>query len=383
MLRLAAVAAAMALGWATLELRQMIERNEESVLAAASFDSPQGGSLRTNVTVHPARGPVHPERAPASFDSPQGGSLRTSASRRADCDCPRVDTAGGVARTARSVEAALVKHGLMERGKAWLGQLSGVGGGRDTLLFVPDGTDLARPVELVVYMEGHGSFADAAMEHRHASSIARLLRRGDNVVYVAPDAPSSAHGAPTAKTPYWQEGCAARPCAGGHAAPGDFLVFLSQVKAKLAEMACSDAGAAVSVRLHLVGFSNGGKGVWNAVRQLEGSDEIVSEVVFADGNYGGAWLEDTWKALEARGATLTILVMDGSFAGGGRGDGNRRRAAAFWRWAAPDAAAPSAGREVSAPRLRLVPLRASHHGVGDAAVDYLAAPDDRDVLAGS
>jgi hypothetical protein len=35
MLRLAAVAAAMALGWATLELRSMIERNDASVLAMA------------------------------------------------------------------------------------------------------------------------------------------------------------------------------------------------------------------------------------------------------------------------------------------------------------------------------------------------------------
>ncbi len=371
MLRLAAVAAAMALGWATLELRSMIDRNEESVHAMASFDSPLRGSLRMDARSHAPLVQGHGPRARAL----------ASASRTADCDCPRADTAGGVARTARAVEAALVKHGLMEHGKAWLGPLSGVGGGRDTLLFVPDGTDLTRPVELVVYMEGHGSFADAAMDHRHASSIARLLRRGDNVVYVAPDAPSSAHGQRTARTPYWREGCAARPCAGGHAAPGDFLVFLAQVKAKLAEMMCSDTE--VSVRLHLVGFSNGGKGVWNAMQQLEGTDEIVREVVFADGNYGDAWLADTWRALEAHGAALTILVMDGSFTGDDRGAGNRRRAAAFWRGAAPDAAAPAAGREVSAPRLRLVPLRASHHGVGDAAVDYLAAPAERDVLAGS
>ena len=50
---------------------------------------------------------------------------------------------------------------------------------------MPDRLDGTRTVELVVYMEGHGSFADDAMDHRHASSIARLVARGGNVAYVA------------------------------------------------------------------------------------------------------------------------------------------------------------------------------------------------------
>jgi hypothetical protein len=348
MLRLAAVAAAMALGWATLELRSMIERNDASVLAMAE-----------------ARGRTRaqPQAQPQPQPQPQA-----EAEAEADCDHERVDVKHGVARTARAVEAALVKHGLMERGRAWLGRLSAVGGGRDTLVFVPDGLDARRPIELVVYMEGHGSFADAAMDHRHAGSIARLLGRGGNVVYVAPDAPSSTHGARTAKTSYWQAGCAERRCAGGHAAPGDFLVFLEQVKAKIAEMTCVES--ALALRLHLVGFSNGGKGVWNAMTQLEGSDVVVSEVVFADGNYGSAWVDDTWKELERRGARLTLLVIDGSFTGTDRAGGNRRRAAAFLRTVTPEA------------RVRLVRLRASHHGVGDAAVDHLGGAAG-DGLAGS
>jgi hypothetical protein len=256
-------------------------------------------------------------------------------------------------------------------------------------VFVPDGVDVAAPIELVVYMEGYGSFADDAMEHRHASSIDRLVDRVENVVYVAPDAPSSAHGNRTAKTPYWQAGCADRRCAGRHAAPGDFVVFLEQALVKVADLACADA-ATLDVRLHLVGFSNGGKGVWGAVKQLEAADfrvagrEVrVAEVVFADANYGNAWLDDTWALLEARGTSLTILVMDGAFTGSGAGGANRRRAAAFWRREAPDAPTPAAGRAVNAPRMRLVPLRASHHGVGDAAVDFLGDGADRDVLAGS
>jgi hypothetical protein len=353
MLRLAAVAAAMALCWATLELRSMIERNEESVLAMAQAQP------------HPQ--PPPPPQPPAA--APQPPRPR-----------PRVDVDEGLPRTARAVEAALLEHGLMERGRAWLGRLSAVGGGRDTLVFVPDGIDLAAPIQLVVYMEGHGSFADAAMEHRHASSIARLVARSTNVVYVAPDAPSSAHGNRTAKTPYWVAGCGERRCAGGRAAPGDFVVFLEQALAKIGDLADADADA-LDVRLHLVGFSNGGKGVWGAVKQLEAADfrvggrEIgVAGVVFADGNYGSAWLDDTWRALEARGAEMTVLVTEGSFTGTDRAGGNRRRAAAFLRAAGPS------------ERLRLVPLRASHHGVGDAAVDFVGGGGpggNGDVLAGS
>ena len=123
--------------------------------------------------------------------------------------------------------------------------------------------------------------------------------------------------------------------------------------------------SALDVRLHLVGFSNGGKGVWGAVKQLEHTDAVVSEVVFADANYGASWLDDTWAVLEPRGATMTILVgMD-------RGSGNRRRAASFVR------------ARGESPRIRMVPVRAGHHAIGDAAVDFLGGAGTIDVLAGS
>ncbi|HUQ03826.1 MAG TPA: hypothetical protein VM261_15120 [Kofleriaceae bacterium] len=365
MLRLAAVAAAMALGWATLELRSMIERNEESVLAMAEAQ-PRPPSQPTSQP-HP-----YPPRP-----SPVGPEPDAQRPAEVACEPERVDVDDGVPRTARAVEAALREHGLLERGRAWLGRLSAVGGGRDTLVFVPDGIDLDAPIQLVVYMEGHGSFADAAMEHRHASAIERLVARSTNVVYVAPDAPSSAHGNRTAKTPYWVAGCGERRCRGGHAAPGDFVVFLEQALAKIGDLTCADA-AALDVHLHLVGFSNGGKGVWGAVTQLEAAEFRVggraialADVVFADANYGSAWLDDTWRVLAARDASLTILVIDGSFTGTERAGGNRRRAAAFLRAAGPS------------ERIRLVPLRASHHGVGDAAVDHLGIRANGDVLAGS
>src|SRR5688572_15354065 len=103
------------------------------------------------------------------------GSVRPAVAATFDVD-------GGVARTARAVRRAVAKHEL--DGHVWLGKLRGVGGGRDTLFYVPASIDAEKPIDVVVYMEGIGSFADAAMGHRHVASIARL--RG-NTIYVAPD----------------------------------------------------------------------------------------------------------------------------------------------------------------------------------------------------
>jgi len=273
-----------------------------------------------------------------------------------------LDVDEGVPRTARALRAAVARHGL--DGHVWLGTLRGVGGGRDTLVYTPREVDRSRTIDVVVYMEGYGSFGDAAMDHRHAASIARL---GGNTIYVAPDAPSSAHGEPKARTPYWQAGCAERRCAGGHAAPGDFLVFLGALRARVAALLDADPDA-LDLRLSLIGFSNGGKGIVNAIDQLAAADFTVgghavriADVIFADGNYGDAWLAATWRVLEARpeAPRLTVLVA------ADLRSGNHRRALAFW---------PSADAASTDARLRLVPLRAGHHAIGDAAVDYLARP---------
>lgn len=289
-----------------------------------------------------------------------------------------IDVDGGVARTAKAVRAAVAKREL--DGNVWLGKLRGTGGGRDTLLYMPRTLDASRTIEVVVYFEGIGSFTDAAMDHRHAASIARLH---GNTVYVAPDAPSSSLGTRDAKTPYWVAGCADRQCAGGHAAPGDFLVFLDEVRSRIATTTGS-ARDALDLRVSLIGFSRGGKGVGNAIDQLVAADFMagglpvrLADVVFADGNYGEYVLSDTWRVLATRPELprLTILVGDGQFTRTG-GDGNRRRALAFWRAAAPKAALPAAGRASSHERLRLVPLRGGHHAIGDAAVDFLATPTE-------
>lgn len=279
------------------------------------------------------------------------------------------DLDGGVPRTARAVKKAVSKHGL--DGHVWLGKLRSVGGGRDTLVYVPSAIDTAKPLEVVVYMEGIGSFADAAMEHRHAASIARLRR---NVVYVAPDAPSSSLGTRDARTPYWQAGCAERACAGGHAAPGDFLVFLDEVRARIAAIVEVEPNE-LDLTWSLVGFSRGGKGVVNALAQLAAVDFAgvrLAHVVFADGNYGDTALATAWKALAARpeAPKLTILVSAAEVASP---RGNGARALAFWRAVAGDAPRPTADREAVAVggRLRVVALRAGHHAIGDAAVEFM------------
>ena len=254
---------------------------------------------------------------------------------------------GGVPRTARAVRAAIAKRGL--DGHVWLGKLRGVGGRRDTLIYVPRDLDTSRTIEIVVYMEGHGSFADDAMDHRHAASIARV---SGNRVYVAPDAPSSAHGERTARTPYWQAGCAETRCAGGHSAPGDFIVFLAEVRAHIANVTGAER---LDVAVSLIGFSNGGKGVVNALAQLADQRVRLADVIFADGNYATTALDDAWRILADRpeAPRLTVVVATGN--------NNHRRAAAFLK------------KVTNAPRIRVIALRAGHHAIGDAAVDYLAA----------
>ncbi len=288
-----------------------------------------------------------------------------------------IDVAGGVPRTAHAVRAAVKKRHL--DGSVWLGKLRGVGGGRDTLVYVPRTLDTERTIDLVVYMEGIGSFADAAMDTRHAASIARL--RG-NFVYVAPDAPSSSLGVRDANTEHWEAGCADRVCDGGPAAPGDFLVFLDEVRTKIASTTGAER-ATLDLRVSLVGFSRGGKGVVAALEQLAavgfevgGATIKIGSVVFADGNYLETALTRSWEILAPRpeAPRMTILVAAGEFKTVG-GDDNRRRALLFWRAAAPDAPEPTASRAVQAPRLRLVPLRRGHFAIGDAAVDFLDRAD--------
>lgn len=285
-----------------------------------------------------------------------------------------IDVDRGVARTARAVRAAVKKHTL--DGNVWLGKLRGVGGRRDTLVYVPSTIDTTRTIDVVVYMEGIGSFSDSAMESRHVASMARL--RG-NFVFVAPDSPSSTHGARASGNEHWQAGCGTRACAGGHAAPGDFLVFLDAVRGKIAQTT-ETTREALDLRISLIGFSRGGKGVLRALEQLadakfmvEGLPVRIADVVFADGNYRADALSGSWNILASRpeAPRLTILVTAGEFSETGPAS-NRRRALEFWKTAAPEAPLPTAERATSAPRLRLIPLRSGHFEIGDAAVDFLA-----------
>ncbi|MFN0246804.1 MAG: hypothetical protein ACKV2T_07830 [Kofleriaceae bacterium] len=284
-----------------------------------------------------------------------------------------LDLDGGARRTAKAVRSATTSYSL--DGEVWLGKLRGVGGGRDTLVYVPNKLDATRAIDVVVYMEGIGSFENGAMKTRHVASMARLE---GNAVYVAPDSPSSTLGDRASKNEHWKAGCAARTCAGGHAAPGDFLVFLDEVRTKIATSLGADRRA-LDLRVSLIGFSRGGKGVQGALAQLSaanfhagGMPVRLADVIFADGNYHWNALDGSWAILASRPEKprLTILVGAGAFDASG-GDGNRRRALEFWRSAAPAAPLPTAEKETTAPRLRLVPVRGGHHAIGDAAVDFL------------
>jgi hypothetical protein len=268
-----------------------------------------------------------------------------------------VDVDGGVARTARAVRAAVKTHAI--DGHVWLGKLRGVGGKRDTLVYMPRTLDPTRMIDVVVYMEGIGSFSDAAMGSRHVAAMTRL--RG-NTVYVAPDAPSSSLGVRASGNEHWQAGCAERMCAGGRAAPGDFLVFFDEVRTKLAKT-LGVARERLELRVSLIGFSRGGKGALRALEQLADAKFVVAglpvkiaDVIFADGNYIEDALTRSWQILATRPERprLTILVETSE-------TGNHRRAFEFSATVAPDAS-----------RVRVIPLRAGHFAIGDMAVDFLA-----------
>ena len=270
-----------------------------------------------------------------------------------------VDVGGGVARTARAVRAAVTKHAIV--GHVWLGKLRGVGGKRDTLIYVPDPIEPARTIDVVVYMEGVGSFSDKAMDSRHVAAMARLH---GNTVYVAPDAPSSSLGVPWSGNEHWEAGCADHACAGGAAAPGDFLVFIDEVRTKLAKIVGAKRKA-LDLRVSLIGFSRGGRGALRALEQLaeaafvvNGSPVTIADVIFADGNYLEDALTRSWEILGARpeAPRLTILVQASPIE-----TDNRRRALAFRETVPADGAA----------RVNVIEIPAGHFAIGDMAVDFL------------
>jgi len=288
--------------------------------------------------------------------------------------------------TADALAAGLDVHGAGDLGVTWVGKLASVGHGRrDTIIHVPAALDLDRPIDLVVFMDGFDSFAERTMETRHAAAIAALETAGANAVYVAPDAPSSRFGDRTAAGPYWKAGCADRACGGGHAAAGDFAAFYRDVLARVDQVICAAAGAAAPRwRLVLIGFSNGGRGVHDAIAQLAApkstlrlADVDLTRVVFADAVYGAWWLDATWARIESSPSLIevTVLLQAGGF---GRGDarpghGNRARAWAFARTRLGAGRPPAADTELDVvlDRVRIRRLALDHAGIGDHAHEVI------------
>jgi len=292
--------------------------------------------------------------------------------------------------TAAALAAGLGARDVGDRGATWVGRLPSVGNGRrDTIIHVPTSLDRARPVELVVFMDGFASFGARTMETRHVAAIAALDASGANAVYVAPDAPSSRFGDRTASGPYWQAGCARRACAGGHAAAGDFAAFYRDVVAHVDRVTCASAEerAATRWQLVLIGFSNGGRGVHDAIVQLADprspvrlADVVLTRVVYADAVYGTWWLDEAWVAIRdlPELVEVTVLLQAGGFerADAHPGHGNRARAWAFarrWLGAGRPPPAHNVG-DVVLDRVRLRRLALDHTGIGDRAHETVAPP---------
>lgn len=264
---------------------------------------------------------------------------------------------GARGRTARALEEAIEARGLLASGTTWIGRMDSVGGGdRDVIVWTPRDLDRDRTVELVIYFEGWWSFRDDAMDTRHAAAIERLADDGRNAVYVAPDVPTSTHGSqPRGSGRIWDV-CRRPPCR-GVTAPGDFVAFYRDLLDRI------DVPRD-RVRLTLIGFSAGGRGVRDAIRQLALQPEDaevrldtvgLAHIVLADAIYGKRWLAEIWDhAGDLPGLErMTMLLM-----AGGRGDKNAAHAREFVE-AHDD------------PRVHVAHIDGGHHDVGNRAVEHV------------
>jgi hypothetical protein len=146
--------------------------------------------------------------------------------------------------------------------------------------------------------------------------------------------------------------------------------------------------AATEWRLALVGFSNGGRGVRDAIAQLASprsavqlADVGLARVVYADAVYGAAWLADAWDAVTELGAAVDVAVV--VQAGGvGRADARPGRGYRARAWAVarrlgarrwPGAEAGALEVAAGAVRLRVVQVGLDHPAIGDAAAAGAAA----------
>ena len=299
------------------------------------------------------------------------------------CAARGVVVDGAEPRTAKALDAALAARGVHDRGTTWIGKLASVGGGaRDTIVFVPAALDRTRPVDVVVFMDGVGSFAKRTMDRRHSAAIAAIVESSANAVYVAPDAPTSARADDAAYGPYWRAGCARRRCGkDDEPPPGDFLALIGDVTARI-DASCGGAGAAAGYRLALVGFSGGGRGVREAIEQIARAPDDarlagveLRRVVFADATYSSSWAKVAWQRARdlATLDELQILVQAGELDADETEPGHASR----WRaWKLVQAESDRVARAVSwdgadavVGKLRLRRVARCHHKLGDAAYE--------------
>jgi hypothetical protein len=299
------------------------------------------------------------------------------------CPARGVVADGAEPRTARALANALAERGVADRGTTWIGKLASVGGGeRDTIVSVPAALDRTRPVDVIVFMDGVGSFAKRTMDRRHSAAIAAIAGAGANAVYVAPDAPTSARADDAAYGPYWRAGCARRRCGkDDEPPPGDFLALVADVTAKI-DAACGGAATAAGYRLALVGFSGGGRGVREAIDQIARAPDDprlagveLRRVVFADATYASSWAREAWRRARdlATLDELQILVQAGELEADETEPGHASR----WRaWKLVQAESERVARAVTwdgadavVGKLRLRRVARCHHKLGDAAYE--------------
>jgi hypothetical protein len=167
-------------------------------------------------------------------------------------------------------------------GVAWAG-LAKANGKRDTTVLVPKGTDLSKPVEVIVHFHGNGGSA-AGSTKEFARLIEKMPSKGRNVIFVIPTTP--------ANKATWMS-----------PAKGESLTKLQdEAVAKISEM----TGRQIEVGSYTVqGFSGGGLPIATAARA---DDLRANHINLFDSSYG-EWADDTVKAM-APGTTVNLFYTE-------------------------------------------------------------------------
>ena len=223
-----------------------------------------------------------------------------------------------------TVPAGLIEFSqeMAQEGSLWIGPLEG-NGGRPVLVYIPPGTDGARPFELVVHF--HGTYSETVAKktsdeqkkreyvgwirlEQTIAAITELQQGGDrNVALVYPFSagkrlePGHTGWSNVAYDLMWMDGVQ----------PPDYRDDFDRLHAEVVALLTEDFGVHESKlpeRVLVEGHSAGGIALWNIARH---GSQRVREYLFLDAGFQG-WADGCYEEVQAQNpsAWLTLVITD-------------------------------------------------------------------------